>query len=151
VNPVVGWSLAAIAVALAWWQYGWPGVALAVSMVVFWLLLQFSRALRAMKQAGSAPVGHVGSAVMFNARLKPGLTLLQVIQMTHSLGERLGTEGDEPERWRWTDDGGVCVTLELQAGKLTRWSLLRPQAGDGSGAPDTPAAATTDDETPSSR
>jgi hypothetical protein len=150
VNPVIGWALAAIAVALAWWQYGWPGVALAVSMVVFWLLLQFSRALRAMKQAGQAPVGHVGSAVMFNARLKPGLTLLQVIQMTHSLGERLGTEGDDPERWRWTDDGGVAVTLDLQGGKLVRWTLVRPQAGDGSGDAVIPVSTASDDA-PSSR
>jgi hypothetical protein len=148
-NPVIGWGLAAIAVALAWWQYGWPGVALAVSMVVFWLLLQFSRALRAMKQAGSAPVGHVGSAVMFNARLQPGLTLLQVIQMTHSLGERLGTQGDEPERWRWTDDGGVSVTLDLAGGKLARWTLDRPQSADGIADPEAPASTTAD--APSSR
>ena len=131
-NPVLGWTLAATAVALGWWQYGWPGVALAVGMVVFWLLLQFSRALRALKQAGSAPVGHVGSAVMFQARLKTGLTLLQVIGMTDSLGERLSAEGEQPERWRWTDDGGVAVTLELQAGKLAGWALIRPAESDRS-------------------
>ena len=131
-NPVLGWTLAATAVALGWWQYGWPGVALAVGMVVFWLLLQFSRALRALKQAGSAPVGHVGSAVMFQARLKTGLTLLQVIGMTDSLGERLSAEGEQPERWRWTDDGGVAVTLELQAGKLAGWALIRPAEPDRS-------------------
>ena len=131
-NPVLGWTLAATAVALGWWQYGWPGVALAVGMVVFWLLLQFSRALRALKQAGSAPVGHVGSAVMLHTRLKTGLTLLQVIGMTDSLGVRLSAEGEQPERWRWTDDGGVAVTLELQAGKLAGWALIRPAESDRS-------------------
>ena len=70
--------------------------------------------------------------------------------MTHSLGERVGAEGEEPERWRWTDDGGVSVTLELRAGKLTAWALARPQAGDGSGEPGV-AAAATDDGAPSSR
>lgn len=118
--------MAAIAVALSWWQYGAGGVALALGVVVFWLLLQFSRALRAMRQAGRAPVGHVGSALMLQARLKPGLTLLQLIQMTHSLGERLGTEGEQPERWRWTDDGGAALTLELRGGRLTHWTLARP-------------------------
>jgi hypothetical protein len=55
------------AVALGYVQYGWPGVVLAVSGIVFWLLLQFTRALRAMRTAGGAPVGHVASAVMLQA------------------------------------------------------------------------------------
>ncbi len=125
-NPVIGWALAAVVTGLAWLQYGWKGLVLAVSVIVFWLLLQFSRALRAMKQAGQAPVGHVPSAVMLNARLKAGMTLLQVIQLTRSLGRRVGPEGEEPERWEWADEGGTRVVLELRAGKLQRWELLRP-------------------------
>ncbi len=133
-NPLLGWSMAVVAVALAWWQYGAIGVALALSVVVFWLLLQFSRTLRALQQAGRAPVGHVGSALMLHARLKPGLTLLQLIQMTHSLGERLGTEGEPPERWRWADDAGVALTLELHGGKLVHWTLARPAESAPEGA-----------------
>ncbi|GAB4116111.1 MAG: hypothetical protein Fur0014_18200 [Rubrivivax sp.] len=125
-NPVMGWGLAVIATALAWMQYGWKGLVLAVTVTVFWLLLQFSRALRAMKQAGQAPVGHVPSAVMLNAKLKTGMTLLQVIQLTRSLGQRLGEDGQEPERWQWTDEGGSRVVLELRRGKLVRWELQRP-------------------------
>ena len=125
-NPAIGWTLAVIATALAWHQYGWPGVLLALSVIVFWLLLQFSRAVRAMKDAGSAPVGHVDSALMLNARLKPGMTLLQIIGLTKSLGQRVGEAGVEPERWRWADDGGVSVTLVLQRGQLVRWELERP-------------------------
>ena len=47
-NPIIGWGLAAIAVAIAWQKYGWQGVAFAVTLIVFWLLLQFSRAMRVM-------------------------------------------------------------------------------------------------------
>jgi hypothetical protein len=125
-NPVVGWVLAMLAVAVGWWQYGWPGLALAVSVVVFWLLLQFSRALRVMRNAGQAPIGRVDSAVMFNTQLKPGMTLLQVIALTRSLGQRVGAESEEPEQWAWTDDGGVTVTLSLHGGKLQSWDLTRP-------------------------
>lgn len=125
-NPWIGWGLAVLGTALAWLQYGWPGVALAVSVIVFWLLLQFSRVLRAMKRAGRAPVGHVESAVMFQSRLKPGLTMLQVIGLTQSLGQRVGAPEAQPERWAWTDDGGVTVTLTLQGGKLQAWELTRP-------------------------
>jgi len=46
-NAFVGWLLAAAVLAIGYVQWGWPGVVLAVTMIVFWLLLQFSRALRA--------------------------------------------------------------------------------------------------------
>ncbi len=145
-SAVIGWGLALVAVVAGWLLYGWRGVLLAVTVTVFWLLLQFTRALRAMRQAGQAPVGHVGSAVMLNARLRRGLTLLQVIQMTRSLGERASAEGEEPERWRWTDGGGSTVTLELQRGRLQHWTLWRPQppeaqAGEASAGGTEPAAA----------
>ena len=133
-NPLIGWTLAVVDTALYWYQYGWQGVVLAISVVVFWLLLQFSRAIRAMKNAGGAPIGHVGSAVMLNSRLKAGMTLLQIIGLTKSLGQRVGDEGVEPERWVWADDGGVSVTLVLQGGKLVSWELQRPAEGE------TPAA-----------
>ncbi len=122
-NPIIGWSLAALLVVVAWYAYGWQGVLLAVSVVVFWLLLQFSRAMRAMRQAGQAPVGHVDSAVMLNAKLQPGMTMLQVIGLTRSLGRKL--DGGE-DRWAWSDEGGSTVTLQFEGGKLARFELGRP-------------------------
>ena len=129
-NPWIGWSLAAVATALAWYQMGWKGGVFAVSVIVFWLLLQFSRAVRAMKEAGAAPIGFVHSAVMLHARLKDGMTLLQVIGLTRSLGQRLGEEGVQPERWRWADEGGASVTVELMGGKVRHWALDRPAGGE---------------------
>lgn len=125
-SSLTGWALAAAAAVLGWTQYGWRGLSIAVTAIVFWLLLQFSRAVRAMKDAGSAPVGHVDSALMLNVKLKPGMTLLQIIGLTKSLGQRVGEAGVEPERWRWVDAGGVSVTLALQHGKLVSWELQRP-------------------------
>jgi hypothetical protein len=130
-SPVVGWTLAALAVVLGWWAYGGAGVVLAISVTVFWLLLQFSRALRVMRAAAGRPVGHVDSAVMFNAKLRAGMTLMQVIVLTKSLGQKVGegtARGDDPEHWRWSDPGGVAVTLTLRRGKLVSWRLDRPAA-----------------------
>lgn len=138
-SAIVGWGLAVLATALGYVQYGWPGVALAVSMVVFWLLLQFTRTLRAMREAGQSPVGHVDSAVMLNARLRRGMTLLQAIRLTRSLGERIG-DGEDPETWRWTDGGGSTVTLALRRGKLADWSLARPPAPDQAAVGSAPAS-----------
>ncbi|NUP87141.1 MAG: hypothetical protein HUU30_15510, partial [Burkholderiaceae bacterium] len=99
-SSALGWAMAVLGTALGWHAYGWRGVALAVSVIVFWLLLQFSRTLRVMRAAGQAPVGHVANAVMLHARLRPGLRLLEILALTRSLGEKLG---DDPERYAWRD------------------------------------------------
>ncbi len=125
----LGWALAALAVAVGYWRYGWPGVMLALSVIVFWLLLQFSRALRAMRLAGSAPVGRVASAVMLHSRLKQGQSLMDVIQLTRSLGQKLG---DAPETFGWQDESGAQVSIELIGGRVDRWTLTRPEADDPS-------------------
>jgi hypothetical protein len=132
-NSILGWGLAVAAVALGWMKYGWQGVVLAVTVVVFWLLLQFSRALRVMKLAAAAPVGQVPSAVMFNAKLRTTMTMMQVLPLTRSLGQRIDAPAASPqtESWRWSDDSGSYVTLTFVRGKLDHWHLHRPtQAGD---------------------
>ena len=88
-NPIVGWGLAVLGIAAGYVGWGWPGVVLGVTVVVFWLLLQFSRSLRVLKKAAGAPVGHVDSAVMLHSKLKAGMTLMQVLVLTRSLGTKL--------------------------------------------------------------
>ena len=109
-------------------QYGWPGFFAVSGGLVFWLLLHWTRLLTVMQRAARRPIGHVDSAVMLNARLKPGVNLMHVIAMTRSLGERLSAEGEDPERYRWTDNGGSTVTVTLQGGRVTAWELQRPPA-----------------------
>ncbi len=111
-------------------QYGWAGFFAVSGGLVFWLLLHWTRLLTVMQRAARRPIGHVDSAVMFNARLKPGVNLMHVIAMTRSLGERLSAEGEDPERYRWTDNGGSTVTVTLQAGRVSAWELQRPAAQD---------------------
>ena len=126
-NPVVGWALAVAGIAAGYVGWGWRGVVLGVTAIVFWLLLQFSRSLRVLQRAGRAPVGQVDSALMLHSRLKPGLSLLQVLVLTRSLGTRLS---ERPESWGWADPGGARVRLEFDRGKLQRWSLQRADEAD---------------------
>ena len=70
----------------AWRQFGWAGIALAGGGVVMWVLLHFTRLMTILKKAANRPVGHVASAVMLNAKLKKGVSLMHVIAMTRSLG-----------------------------------------------------------------
>lgn len=125
-RPVVGWGLAIAAVVAGYWSYGWPGLALALTAIVFWLLLQFSRAMRVMRKAGSAPLGQVGSAVMLNAKLRAGMTMLEILPLTGSLGAVVGDAADESFRWR--DAGGASVRLLLKNGRLQSWQLEREDA-----------------------
>jgi hypothetical protein len=122
-NAIFGWGLALVALVAGWVGYGWPGVAMAVSVVVFWLLLQFSRAVRVMRMAATRPMGRVASAVMLQAQLRPGLTMMKVVTLTRSLGQR---QGDSEDTWRWQDEGGAAVVLHFAQGKLVSWALERP-------------------------
>ena len=120
--PVLG----IVIVAAAWRGYGWPGVALAATGIVMWVLLHFNRTLQVLKRAAERPLGYVDSAVMLNAKLKPRSTLLHVIAMTRALGQQLSPANEQPEIFRWTDPGGSSVTCEFKGGKLVKWQLDRP-------------------------
>ena len=134
-TAILAWGLAALAIAVGYVQWGWRGVLLGVTVVAFWLLLQFSRLMRAMRLAGQAPVGRVPSAVMLHARLQRGMRLVDIIQLTRSLGE---PRGDAPERFAWRDDSGAEVVVELVAGRCTAWTLARGAGQDGSPDPGGP-------------
>ena len=111
----------------AWMQYQWAGVAIATGAVVMWVLLHFTRMVTVLSRASNRPVGHVGSAVMLNAKLKKGVNLMHVIAMTRSLGALQSEKDVQPEVFRWTDNGDSHVTCIFTGGKLTEWVLHRPE------------------------
>ncbi len=122
-NSIAGWLLAAAALLLGWRGWGWQGVVLAVTVIVFWLALQFSRVMRVMRRATDAPLGHTDSAVMLNAKLRRGMALWQVVALTRSLGRPLERRDDH---FAWTDPGGAEMRLALRRGRLAEWQLVRP-------------------------
>jgi hypothetical protein len=131
------WPFTVLLVGAAWLRFGWQGALFALSFGSFLLLMQFSRTLRVLRDASRAPIGHVGSAVMLNSRLRPGMRLADVLRLTGSLGEALVRA--EPtaavnvnESFRWRDPGGITVDVELAGGRVVSWSMQRP---------DEPAAA----------
>ncbi|MCW5609237.1 MAG: hypothetical protein KIS83_00900 [Rubrivivax sp.] len=125
-NPWVGWALALAAVVGGWLSYSWQGLVLAVTVIVFWLLLQFSRSLRALQRAGQRPLGTVANAVMLHARLQAGLRLPQVLALAGSLGRKVGgSDADGTEAWAWADEAGDEVRVELTKGRVSAWKLTR--------------------------
>ena len=111
----------------AWRQFGWAGIALAGGGIVMWILLHFTRMLTILKKAADRPIGHVASAVMLNAKLKKGMSLMHVIAMTRSLGSLQSPKDEQPEVFTWTDAGQSSVTCTFVGGKLTKWTLQRPE------------------------
>ncbi len=130
--------LGIVLLASAWYTYGWSGVAVVVTGFVMWALLHFTRLTHTLSRASDRPVGYVASAVMLNAKLKPGVNLLHVIAMTQALGVLISRKGEEPEIYRWTDGGGSSVTCEFTAGRLAKWTLLRPTAAEEADSSTTP-------------
>ncbi|MDP2006511.1 MAG: hypothetical protein Q8K45_12610 [Rubrivivax sp.] len=121
-NAWLGWGLVLAGVAGGYLSYGWPGVALALTVTVFWLVLQFSQSLRVLRIASARPVGRVPNVVMLNARLQTGTRLPEVLRLTRSLGRRVS---ELPEVWAWADDSGDEVQVQLHNGRVVSWDLKR--------------------------
>ena len=110
-----------------WRAYGGAGLAIVATGLVTWMLLWVTRMIHVLKKAAERPKGYVGSAVMLNAKLKSGVTLLHVVAMTKSLGEPMSAPDQQPELFRWSDGGLSHVTCEFLGGKLVKWALVRPE------------------------
>ncbi|MDP3796926.1 MAG: glycerate kinase [Polaromonas sp.] len=135
--PVAGVAV----VVLAYRFYGWAGVAAAATALVMWVLLHFTRMMQVLKRAANRPIGYVESAVMLNAKLRPGMTLLHVIAMTRSLGQLKSVKDEQPEVFRWTDGSQSHVTCTFVGGKLAHHELFRPALPDSPPVQDAPPAA----------
>ena len=134
---LVSWGLAVAAIAVGYTQYGWPGVFLAFTIIVFWLLLQFSRALRVMRAAATRPAGLVDSAFMAHTRIHQGMKMLQVLRETRSLGKRLPHPSPgAQESWEWRDSGGDGLVVDFVRGRCVGAALVRaPAEGPSDPAP----------------
>ncbi len=140
----IGVPLAGLAVlALAWQRFGWQGVAVAASALVLWFMLHFNRTMQVLRRAANRPLGHVDSAVMLNAKLKPGVSLLHVTAMTRSLGQLQGVKDQQPEVYRWRDNGDSYVEASFQDGRLRAWQLVRPEPPAQAAAPLAPSGPAT--------
>ena len=93
-----------------------------------WVLLHFTRLITILKKAADRPIGHVASAVMLNAKLKKGVSLMHVIAMTRALGQLQSPKDTQPEIFSWTDASQSTVTCTFVGGKLSDWQLSRPAA-----------------------
>jgi hypothetical protein len=135
INPAyTNGLLAGGAVLAGWWGWGWHGLLLALSVIVFWMLMQFTRAVRTLRHAGQRPIGHVDSATLLQARLSHGMSVHEVIALTGSLGTKVGAADD----WQWRDPAGNEVVVHFRRGRVVRWSVARvPEDADAQA----PAAA----------
>ena len=123
----------ALAIVLLIWAYDsmeWLGLGLAVTAMVSWFLLHYTRLIHIFNRAAKRPLGYVDSAVMMHVKIKKGMPLLKVIALTKSLGQKHGEITNppvDPEIYTWTDGSDSSVRCEFVGGRLTVWELRRPQ------------------------
>jgi hypothetical protein len=123
-------------VALGYHYGGWGGVAMTAGALVMWVLLHFTRLMRVLQRAAQRPLGYVDSAVMLNAKLKRGMTLMHVVAMTRSLGQLRSEKDVQPEVYRWTDGSDSWVDCTFAAGRLMGHEMQRPQPAPPEPAPE---------------
>ena len=126
-------------VAMSYRAYGLGGVAIALGGAVMWVLMHYTRLMQVLKRANNNPIGYVGSAVMLNAKLRPGVAMLHVLALTRALGEQLSPKDEQPEIFRWTDGSKSHVTTEFLNGRLVKWTLYRPPVSDDDASDAAPA------------
>ena len=66
--------------------------------------------------------------------LQKGQRLMDLIQLTRSLGQKLS---DDPETYRWQDPSDAAGTVVLKGGRVTEWTFTRPPETPGEAAPGT--------------
>jgi hypothetical protein len=113
--------LAGCAVLVGWWTYGWRGLVLALTVIAFWLLLEFNRTMRLMQNAAKRPMGHIDSVVMMQSKMTHGLNMQEVIRLAGSLGLKYGDQDD----WQWTDPAGHQIVVSFRRGVVVRWAIAR--------------------------
>ncbi len=128
----------------AWQSMQWMGVAMVFTGGVMWLLLYFTRLVQIMKRASKRPIGYVDSAVMLNAKLKTGVSLMHVIALTRALGQPETEKDAQPEVFSWRDGSESVVRCTFVHGKLQSWLLTRPDALPDSEVPARAAPEVTD-------
>jgi hypothetical protein len=127
---------------VAWRNAGWSGIALVGGGLVMWGLLHVTRLVTVFRRASEHPKGWVDSGVMLHAQLKVGMGLLDVLARTRALGELVSPQGEQPEVYRWTDNGGVSVDCAFTKGRLSGWTMQRAPEPSA-----LPAVATNEAET----
>jgi hypothetical protein len=119
-NTWISWALAVAAVYVGYKSFGWQGIIFALTLIAFWLLLQYSRIMRIMTTAAKFPIGQVPDARSLGLKLRKNQPLVEVLKMTKCLGLLMNKS---PETYRWTDGYGHFVVVVFEQGRVSSWTM----------------------------
>ena len=130
--------LAASALLAGWWAFRWAGLALAITVMAFWSILQFNRASRQLRNVADRPKGMVDSVVTLQSKLAYGMNMAEVLAISSSLGQRMNERGND---WLWRDSYGNQIVVTFRRGSVERWSATRTDAQSTAPAATRPTVA----------
>lgn len=130
--------LAASALLAGWWAFRWAGLALAITVIAFWSVLQFNRASRQLRNVADRPKGMVDSVVTLQSKLAHGMHMGDVLAISNSLGQRVNERGND---WLWRDSYGNQIVVTFRRGSVERWSATRTDGQYAAPAATRPAVA----------
>jgi hypothetical protein len=96
-------------------------VVVSVTIIAFWMVLQFNQATRVLRQAASQPKGQIDSIVRVQSRLAHGMTMAEVLRITGSLG----VPTERRDEWLWRDAAGHEIAVTLRRNVVVRWAVAR--------------------------
>lgn len=93
-------------------SFGWVGVIAVMMVFVVICGVQFYRTFKLLATIQNAPEGRVHNALWLAQNIKPGMSLVKIVQRAGALGKK---QSDAPEVFGWQDDKHrIDVTLAEQ-------------------------------------
>lgn len=90
-------------------SFGWVGVIAVIAIFVIICALQFYRIFKLIATIQHAPEGVTQNAVWLSKQIKPGMSLVKVVQRARALGKKIS---DSPEIYIW-QDSSHCLEVTL--------------------------------------
>lgn len=109
------------ALLIGWFLFGWQGAVLSITLIAFWMILQFNQATRTLHDVAQQPKGKIDSIVRVQSKLAHGMTMPEVLRITGSLG----VPTERRDEWLWQDAAGHEIAVTLRRNVVVRWAVAR--------------------------
>lgn len=139
---IAGALIAAAAIAVCWYfdrRFGWLGLFAALAIFTVICGIQFYHAAKLMRVIREAPEGITDDAVKLAQCIKPGMSILKIVEKARALGRKVASN---PVIYEWRDPQHCLqVTLSNQKAAEVTLSQVTPAKAVASATIQSPETA----------